>query len=106
MGADRGRAGADGVGNAQHGEPAAGAARARRGASGKCHAAPPLLPRIDAIPPIRRAGGRAASGRRGRGDDQHSTMFTASPPREVSLYFVFMSAPVSRIVLITESSDT
>ncbi|CAB3758632.1 hypothetical protein BPA30113_03322 [Burkholderia paludis] len=37
---------------------------------------------------------------------QHSTMFTAKPPRDVSLYFVFMSAPVSRIVLITESSDT
>ncbi|SFJ55217.1 hypothetical protein SAMN05192543_10889 [Paraburkholderia megapolitana] len=37
---------------------------------------------------------------------QHSTIFTASPPRDVSLYLVFMSAPVSRIVLMTESSDT
>ena len=37
---------------------------------------------------------------------QHSTMFTASPPRAVSLYFVCMSAPVSRIVLMTLSSDT
>src|SRR5207244_3708367 len=30
----------------------------------------------------------------------------ARPPREVSLYLSFMSAPVSRIVLITLSSDT
>ncbi len=37
---------------------------------------------------------------------QHSTIFTASPPREVSLYLVFMSAPVCRIVLMTESSET
>ena len=37
---------------------------------------------------------------------QHSTMLTASPPRAVSLYLVFMSAPVSRMVLMTESSDT
>ncbi len=37
---------------------------------------------------------------------QHSTIFTANPPREVSLYLVFMSAPVSHMVLITESSDT
>ncbi|WP_373426996.1 tyrosine-protein phosphatase [Microbacterium sp. SORGH_AS_0888] len=26
--------------------------------------------------------------------DQHSTTLTARPPREVSLYFAFMSAPV------------
>jgi hypothetical protein len=39
-------------------------------------------------------------------DSQHSTIFTANPPRDVSLYFVFISAPVSRMVLITESSDT
>ena len=38
--------------------------------------------------------------------DQHSTMFTASPPRAVSLYFVIMSAPVSRIVLMTLSRLT
>ncbi|CFN65439.1 Uncharacterised protein [Bordetella pertussis] len=37
---------------------------------------------------------------------QHSTIFTANPPRAVSLYLVFMSAPVSRMVLMTESSDT
>ena len=37
---------------------------------------------------------------------QHSTIFTANPPREVSLYLVFISAPVCIIVLITESSDT
>src|SRR5690606_6188935 len=37
---------------------------------------------------------------------QHSTIFTARPPRAVSLYLVFMSAPVSRMVLMTESSDT
>jgi lysyl-tRNA synthetase class 2 len=36
---------------------------------------------------------------------QHSTTFSARPPRAVSLYFVFMSAPVSRIVLITWSRD-
>ena len=30
----------------------------------------------------------------------------ASPPRAVSLYLVFMSAPVSRMVFITLSSDT
>jgi hypothetical protein len=30
---------------------------------------------------------------------QHSTKFTASPPRPVSLYFDCMSAPVSAIVL-------
>ena len=32
--------------------------------------------------------------------------FTASPPRAVSLYLTFMSAPVSRIVLITLSRLT
>lgn len=32
---------------------------------------------------------------------QHSMTFTASPPRAVSLYFTFISAPVSRIVLMT-----
>ncbi len=37
---------------------------------------------------------------------QHSITFTASPPRDVSLYLSFMSAPVSRIVLIALSSDT
>jgi LysR family transcriptional regulator (chromosome initiation inhibitor) len=37
---------------------------------------------------------------------QHSTMFTARPPREVSLYFTFMSAPVSRMVLMTLSRLT
>ena len=36
---------------------------------------------------------------------QHSTMLTASP-RARFLYLVFMSAPVSRMVLMTESSDT
>src|SRR5215211_4538931 len=37
---------------------------------------------------------------------QHSIMFTAKPPRAVSLYLVIMSAPVSRIVLMTLSSET
>lgn len=37
---------------------------------------------------------------------QHSMMLTAKPPREVSLYFVFISAPVCIIVLMTESRDT
>jgi len=40
------------------------------------------------------------------GSAQHSMTLTASPPRAVSLYLVFMSAPVSRMVLITWSSDT
>src|SRR5450756_815488 len=33
-------------------------------------------------------------------------ILTASPPRDVSLYFVFMSAPVCRMVSITSSNDT
>src|SRR5690606_16494223 len=37
---------------------------------------------------------------------QHSMMFTASPPRAVSLYLTDMSAPVSFIVLMTLSRDT
>src|SRR5690348_16415452 len=37
---------------------------------------------------------------------QHSTTLTASPPRLVSLYLSFMSRPVSRMVLMTLSSDT
>ena len=34
---------------------------------------------------------------------QHSMTLTASPPRAVSLYLIFMSAPVSRMVLIALS---
>ena len=37
---------------------------------------------------------------------QHSMTFTARPPREVSLYLVFMSAPVWRMVRITLSRET
>ncbi len=37
---------------------------------------------------------------------QHSMIFTARPPRAVSLYLVSMSAPVSRMVLITLSRLT
>src|SRR4029078_12808026 len=37
---------------------------------------------------------------------QHSMTFTANPPRDVSLYLSCMSRPVSRIVLMTLSSDT
>jgi hypothetical protein len=37
---------------------------------------------------------------------QHSITLTARPPREVSLYLIFMSAPVSRIVMIALSSET
>ena len=37
---------------------------------------------------------------------QHSMTLTARPPRAVSLYLTFMSAPVSRIVLMTLSSET
>ena len=53
------------------------------------------------------AGGEEPGGVRDQGrldQAQHSTMFTARPPRAVSLYLVIMSAPVSRIVLITLSS--
>src|SRR5215471_17919824 len=38
--------------------------------------------------------------------NQHSTTLSARPPRAVSLYLSFMSAPVSRIVLIALSSET
>jgi drug/metabolite transporter (DMT)-like permease len=38
--------------------------------------------------------------------DQHSITLTARPPREVSLYFLCMSRPVMRIVLIALSSET
>ncbi len=37
---------------------------------------------------------------------QHSTTLRARPPRAVSLYLSFMSAPVSRIVLIALSRET
>jgi hypothetical protein len=37
---------------------------------------------------------------------QHSTILTARPPRAVSLYLIFMSAPVCIIVLITLSRLT
>lgn len=37
---------------------------------------------------------------------QHSTILTARPPRAVSLYLVSMSAPVSRMVLMTLSRLT
>jgi hypothetical protein len=40
------------------------------------------------------------------GAAQHSTMLTASPPRAVSLYLIFMSAPVCIIVLMTLSRLT
>src|SRR5690349_13627780 len=52
---------------------------------------------------------RSGTGRRpGRGPEcaQHSTMLTARPPREVSLYLIFMSAPVSIMVLTTLSRLT
>ena len=39
-------------------------------------------------------------------DRQHSTTLSARPPRAVSLYLSFMSAPVSRMVLTALSSDT
>ena len=54
--------------------------------------------------PARGAGGRGLTARRVRA--QHSMTLTARPPREVSLYLTFMSAPVSRIVLITLSRLT
>src|SRR5919112_1621811 len=37
---------------------------------------------------------------------QHSMTLTARPPRAVSLYLSFMSAPVSRIVLMALSRET
>ena len=51
--------------------------------------------------PCRRSAYRAPSAQ-----DQHSTTLRARPPRAVSLYLSFMSAPVSRIVLIALSSET
>jgi hypothetical protein len=36
---------------------------------------------------------------------QHSTALTANPPRDVSLYLSCISAPVSRMVRITRSSE-
>src|SRR5207342_892025 len=48
---------------------------------------------------------RPCASAHGRGN-QHSMTFTAKPPREVSLYLSCMSRPVSRMVLITLSSDT
>ena len=55
------------------------------------------------------AGGEGAGGKEGQTSAkqaneftiQHSITLTANPPREVSLYFVIMSRPVSRMVLIT-----
>ena len=60
-------------------------------------------------PPFVPAGGEGAGGKGGQKSAkqaneftiQHSITLTANPPREVSLYFVIMSRPVSRIVLIT-----
>ncbi len=45
------------------------------------------------------------SRRNDRGCNQHSTALTAKPPRDVSLYLSCMSAPVSRMVRITRSSE-
>ena len=55
-----------------------------------------------------REGGHSEQGHQddATGTRQHSITFNARPPRAVSLYFVFMSAPVSRMVLMTLSSDT
>ena len=60
---------------------------------------------MHAINGYARAGGRPA-GPQGGDLLQHSTTFTARPPREVSLYLDIMSAPVCTMVLITWSSDT
>src|SRR6478735_6884123 len=61
---------------------------------------------------FRRASGEGPdsaerSKRAGQGlEPQHSMMFTASPPRAVSLYLTLMSAPVSFMVLMTLSRET
>ena len=44
--------------------------------------------------------GDTAPGAAGQASGQHSMTLTARPPRAVSLYFTFMSRPVSRMVLI------
>src|SRR5206468_9811085 len=65
----------------------------------------PSYPGTGGTDPARTSGG----GRRvvgGLSPAQHSMTLMASPPREVSLYLVFMSAPVSRMVLMTRSSET
>src|SRR5690606_3930692 len=46
---------------------------------------------------LRRGGSKRVS----KKGAQHSTIFTARPPCDVSLYLLIISAPVSRIVLIT-----
>jgi hypothetical protein len=60
--------------------------------------------------PVPFGGAAGAAGRREpllrRMMRQHSMTLTARPPRAVSLYLTFMSAPVSRIVLMALSSDT
>ena len=54
----------------------------------------------------RRHGHHAQRGAARQLIGQHSTTLSAKPPRAVSLYLSFMSAPVSRMVLTALSSDT
>ena len=62
------------------------------------------------VRPLCRSGRGGARGARETGHApvraQHSMTLTARPPREVSLYFSCMSRPVSRMVLMTLSSET
>ena len=55
--------------------------------------------------PLSRQASTPAAGQQAR-IPQHSTIFTASPPRAVSLYLIFISAPVCIMVLITLSRLT
>src|SRR4029453_18039036 len=55
---------------------------------------------------VRTLAQQGLSGQGQRRGTQHSTMLTASPPRAVSLYLIFMSAPVCIMVLITLSRLT
>jgi hypothetical protein len=69
----------------------------------------PLLAANLAGPEVNDAAVIMVQGRCGRRPTelpQHFTTFRASPPRAVSLYLSFMSAPVSRIDLIALSRDT
>ena len=73
--------------------------RAPRDHDAACKVAPSRLEADDLHwpqPTSHRDGGAA----------QHSMMFTARPPRAVSLYLVLMSAPVRHMVLMTLSSET
>src|SRR5690606_2288453 len=66
----------------------------------------PSFARGGAAAEKRAASAAPTGGGESDGRAQHSMTFTARPPREVSLYLSCMSRPVSRMVLMTLSSET